>query len=161
MALIECPECGTDISSKAPTCPRCAYPVSKKRTELSSGLLSPRSGLDVAWQLVGRVVLGGVLFASGLVWEAPPVLISSLVIFGSCVPIWIRARRTAMLGHTGDTAALESRLRELIADTEYRQAQQLDEVAEQNSRQIAEIEERLDFTERLLARQADQLQEPN
>jgi hypothetical protein len=94
-------------------------------------------------------------------WEAPPVTISALVIFGSCVPIWLRARKAAILGYGGDSAMSEGRLKELMADMEYRQIQQLDEVAEQSSRQIAELEERLDFTERLLAKQADQLQGPN
>jgi len=161
MALIECPDCGTDVSSKAPTCPRCAYPVSKKLTGSSSGLRSSYGGLEVAKQLLGRVVLGGVLFASGVSWEAPPVIISALVILGSCVPIWLRARKAAILGHAGDSAMFEGRVKELMADMEYRQMQQLDEVAEQSSRQIAELEERLDFTERLLAKQADQLQGPN
>ncbi|UCG86366.1 MAG: hypothetical protein JSW71_21090 [Gemmatimonadota bacterium] len=135
--------------------------MSKKVAGRSSGLRSPYGGLEVAKQLLGRVVLGGVLFASGVTWEAPPVLISSLVIFGTCVPIWLRARKAAILGYAGDSAVLEARVKELMADMEYRQMQQLDEVAEQNSRQIAELEERLDFTERLLAKQADQFQRPN
>ena len=29
MALIKCPECGTEVSDKAATCPRCAYPIAK------------------------------------------------------------------------------------------------------------------------------------
>ncbi|OGC00106.1 hypothetical protein A2V82_16330 [candidate division KSB1 bacterium RBG_16_48_16] len=27
MPLIKCPECGKDVSDKAPTCPNCAYPL--------------------------------------------------------------------------------------------------------------------------------------
>lgn len=27
MALIKCPECGTDVSDKAEKCPKCAYPI--------------------------------------------------------------------------------------------------------------------------------------
>ena len=27
MALINCPECGTQVSSKADKCPKCAYPL--------------------------------------------------------------------------------------------------------------------------------------
>ena len=27
MALIRCPECGNDVSDKAPTCPRCGVPI--------------------------------------------------------------------------------------------------------------------------------------
>jgi len=56
---------------------------------------------------------------------------------------------------------LESRLKEFMSDMEYRQVQQMDEIAEQNARQIAELEERLDFTERLLAKQADPMQQAN
>ena len=27
MALIKCPECGTEVSDKAEKCPKCAYPI--------------------------------------------------------------------------------------------------------------------------------------
>jgi len=27
MALIKCPECGTEVSDKAEKCPKCAYPL--------------------------------------------------------------------------------------------------------------------------------------
>lgn len=27
MALIQCPECGVEVSDKAPVCPRCGYPI--------------------------------------------------------------------------------------------------------------------------------------
>ena len=29
MALIKCPECGTEASDKANACPRCGYPIAK------------------------------------------------------------------------------------------------------------------------------------
>lgn len=29
MALITCPECGTEVSDKADKCPKCAYPINK------------------------------------------------------------------------------------------------------------------------------------
>ena len=29
MALIKCPECGTEVSDKAKACPRCAYPIAE------------------------------------------------------------------------------------------------------------------------------------
>ena len=165
MALIECPECGTDVSSRAQTCPRCAYPFGKGKMGLrrshGAGIPSPHSGLEVAKTVVARVVLGGVLFASGETWEAPPVIISALVVFGSCVPIWFKARKAAILGSGSDAGALESRLKEFMSDMEYHQVQQLDDIAEQNARQIAELEERLDFTERLLAKQADPMQQAN
>jgi len=33
MALIKCPECGTDISDKAVACPKCAYPIVESSTK--------------------------------------------------------------------------------------------------------------------------------
>jgi len=30
MALVDCPECGTQISSAAPSCPKCGYPVAQE-----------------------------------------------------------------------------------------------------------------------------------
>ena len=32
MALIKCPECGTEVSSSAAACPKCGYPVQAKRS---------------------------------------------------------------------------------------------------------------------------------
>lgn len=29
MALINCPECGTEVSEKADKCPKCAYPINQ------------------------------------------------------------------------------------------------------------------------------------
>lgn len=30
MALIQCPECGTEVSSEAAACPKCGYPLKSK-----------------------------------------------------------------------------------------------------------------------------------
>lgn len=34
MALIKCPECGTDVSDLAISCPKCAYPIREKKSEI-------------------------------------------------------------------------------------------------------------------------------
>jgi hypothetical protein len=154
MALIDCPECGSEVSSSAASCLRCAYPIA------SSGRVSPAVAerplgpvmgnvLDVTKEIVGRLALAGVFLASGIVWEAPPVILGSLVIVVSTVPIWVRAKRVAKFGGTADSrrvADLEQRLLEL----EERTSHQLADVEEVSARQIAELEDRLDFTERLL-----------
>ena len=33
MAMIKCPECGTEVSDKAEKCPKCAYPIQSTQTE--------------------------------------------------------------------------------------------------------------------------------
>lgn len=35
MALIECPECGKEISDKADSCPQCSYPINPKSASVS------------------------------------------------------------------------------------------------------------------------------
>ena len=42
MALIECPECGRQVSSQAPACPHCGYPVTG-----TAQVLPPRSASSV------------------------------------------------------------------------------------------------------------------
>lgn len=39
MALMKCPECGHDVSSKAPSCPNCGYPLEQAAMEFEKKLL--------------------------------------------------------------------------------------------------------------------------
>lgn len=41
MALIKCPECGTEVSSLADKCPKCAYPI-KKTSQPSNPSREPK-----------------------------------------------------------------------------------------------------------------------
>jgi hypothetical protein len=158
MALIQCPDCGVDVSSSALACPACAYPVAQRVEKNSraggTGRWDPRVAFEVTKSIAARLVLGGVLLASGVAWDAPPVVLSSLVVVGSCVPLWLKARKAARLGAGATSGALEAKLRAYVADAEERQLR-LADLEEENSRRIAEMEERLDFAERLLARQGE------
>jgi len=35
MALIKCPDCGTEVSDRARTCPKCGYPIDEYAAELA------------------------------------------------------------------------------------------------------------------------------
>jgi uncharacterized membrane protein YvbJ len=37
MALIKCPECGTEVSDRADSCPKCAYPITGGGTTQAHG----------------------------------------------------------------------------------------------------------------------------
>jgi hypothetical protein len=41
LALINCPECGREVSDQAEACPRCAYPIAKKLAAAAAGLSPP------------------------------------------------------------------------------------------------------------------------
>ncbi|KPJ90813.1 MAG: hypothetical protein AMS18_09970 [Gemmatimonas sp. SG8_17] len=91
------------------------------------------------------------MFASGVGWDAPPVIIGSLIIVGSAVPLWFKARRAERLGGSPDTRAIQDRVERQLLAAEHREAQQYGDI-EQNTNRIAELEERLEFMERLLAK---------
>lgn len=43
MALITCPECGKQISDKAPACPNCGYPISPGKPETLEQAITPQA----------------------------------------------------------------------------------------------------------------------
>jgi zinc-ribbon domain len=64
MALIACPECGSEVSDKAPTCPRCGVPIFRESKVVVYGytqqfLINPK--VQVFWNgsFVGSVKKGG------------------------------------------------------------------------------------------------------
>jgi hypothetical protein len=154
--LIECPECGREVSSRAARCPECAYPMAAETAPLPArGGDNPKGGgggggLEVAKQLLGRTVFGGILLASGITYEVPPVIIAAIFTWATCVPIWIKARRAEKLGVGGEVGRVATRLEQQMAELEDRQVQRVAELEDQQERHLGELEERLDFAERLL-----------
>ncbi len=71
LMLIECPECGREVSSGAQACPECAYPLEGRGRGRGSSRLPPvvqtrgGSGLELTKQILGRVIFGGILLAIG------------------------------------------------------------------------------------------------
>ena len=69
MALIECPECGKDLSSTAPTCPHCGYKqnveeiVNVQTTQGSTGKFAdPATNMRSCMQIIAFLFIGGVIF---------------------------------------------------------------------------------------------------
>ncbi|MCH7876304.1 MAG: hypothetical protein IH965_13540 [Gemmatimonadetes bacterium] len=69
----------------------------------------------------------------------------------SSIPVWFRAR----LGQLGKGSA--ARLEERVASMEQRHPEQMAELARTQADQIALLEERVDFAERLLTKQRGQI----
>jgi hypothetical protein len=106
------------------------------------------------------VILGTVIFASGVTWEAPPAILSSLVLFGSVVPVWFKARKFERLRSGADTPPVEppKDRRRLESDPRERVHQaELDLAAQQ----VEDLQERLEFLERLVAKRQQGLDRPN
>ena len=110
----------------------------------------------MAWQILSRLLLGGVLLASAGAYEAVPVLICGLVVGGSAVPLSLKAYKNRVLRKAelgiGD---LEGLLERRLAEFEDRNFHYFNEVEDRNSDRVEAVEERIDYTERLLARRSE------
>lgn len=104
------------------------------------------SSLDLAKSVGARILLGAVLMASAVAYEAEPVAIAALAVLGSIVPLWLKARKA-------ERAALPASTDSHVIDERFREIEERFGEMEQNARQIAYLEERVEFAERLLASQ--------
>ncbi len=87
MAIIKCPECGTEVSDKAEKCPKCSFPISKQmvvekvqtieqtskglKKQLIFAVLSVIIGiiaLGVSGGSSGGSFFGGALIFIGIIW---------------------------------------------------------------------------------------------
>jgi TM2 domain-containing membrane protein YozV len=72
MALINCPECGREVSDAAPNCPNCGHPINKQQNTPQIVYSSPKWSPGVAAVLslvipgAGQMYKGSVF--SGLLW---------------------------------------------------------------------------------------------
>lgn len=159
MALIDCPECGTATSTEATFCPQCGFPVNRLPSHMPVGPSSipqiPYTVLDATRSIVTRVMFGGLLFASGVAFDAPPTILLALVAWGSAVPLYLKARKAHRLGPAGSVGGqIQQAMVEQLTAVRDETRQELAGIDENASR-IAELEERLEFMERLLAQQRD------
>lgn len=161
MAFIDCPECGLGVSSEATFCPRCGFPVRKAGSRRQGGSASrgmvevPLTSLDLTRSLIGRLVFGGLVLASGIGFEAPPVVLLALVAWGSGIPLYLKARKAMRLGIQAPPGELGPEVAQQLLEARAQTAEQVSAI-ERNATQIQDLEERVEFMERLLARQREE-----
>ena len=153
--LIECPECDREVSSGAEACPECAYPLAERGSSRFPPVVQTKgeSGLELTKQILGRVIFGGILLASGAAYDAPPVVLSAIFVWATALPIWIKAKRAEGLQPGGEVSRVEKQLERRVSELEDRHLQQMADMEDQHTRNMAEFEERLDFAERLLTKE--------
>ena len=148
MALIECPECGWEVSDTAAACPKCAYrlggALSVSRSEATS-LSTERSWWPAA-SIIGRIGVGAFLMFLARVEQefGAGVGLLGLVVAGSAVPAWFRHKMERL--RVGADPALVDRLEDRIAELEHLHLEQM-----------TDLEERIEFAERLLTKQREQI----
>ncbi len=60
MALIKCPECGTDVSDLAEQCPHCAYPI-KAKHEVKEPVVVAKEGCFLQTLNTGCMIIVGII----------------------------------------------------------------------------------------------------
>ncbi len=148
MALIGCPECGREVSSSAAACPDCAYPLVTGITPIPHHPVKVRRKRD--WVIPGlsilsRLVVGMILFGVGADEGSGTAMTGGLIVGGSAIPTFFRAWRIRLKSTRPDTA-LPDGLADRILDMEH-----------MHREQISDLEERIEFTERMLSKQRDQI----
>ena len=161
MALIECPECGREVSNRAAACPECAYPVGTETpAEPPRAVKAPpkRQWWRTAMSIVGRLTVGAIMVtAGGDASEATiAAVIGGLIIGASAIPVFYRDRIERLKAGWGATT-LDDRIEDRMVELEHRHREQIRQVDQMHTAQIAELEERIDFTERLLTKQREQI----
>ena len=109
---------------------------------------------DTVKAVAGRLALGGMFFVAGVAWEAPPVIIGAFIVVASCIPLWRKAKRAAT--SEGQGAESRAQIQEFLLDAEDRQLRAIADFEEQAAQRLADIEERIDFHERLLIKSRQQ-----
>ena len=84
------------------------------------------------------------------------VLIGGLIIGGSAIPAWYRWKIAGLRSSSADTG-LADRLKYQMSELEQRHREQMVQLGDVHAGQIAELEERVDFVERLLTKQREQI----
>ncbi len=149
MALIECPECGRQVSDSAAECPECAYPVGAGTSPVPARVVSgsPKSLWWPAVDIFGRVAVGACLM---LLTAAETELgagtgLLALIVAGSALPAWYRHRMERLRTGWAESALVDD-LEDRLGDLEHR-----------HQEPMADLEERIEFAERLLTKQREQI----
>jgi hypothetical protein len=160
MALIDCPECGHEVSSNAAVCPACAYPVGTVTPPAPPGTATvppEYKWWKIALSMLVRAAVGGIIAGVGGGEEgSAAAIVGGVLIAASAIPTWYRARIERLKAERGG-ADLEHRFEDRISEFEQRQQEQLDRIERMQAGQMAELEERVDFAERLLAKQRPEI----
>lgn len=112
MALIECPECGREVSDSAAVCPECAYPVGAGTPSVPPRAVSG-STKRLSWtavSIIGRIAVGGIILFLTAVEEelGAGTGLVGLLVAGSAIPTWFR-HKSALSSRSGCSPNSESR----------------------------------------------------
>ncbi len=114
-----------------------------------------REGIHVKFwgRLFGRIAIVLLMVGSAFAYEAPQFMLVAFAVAGSAIALSMQRYRDHLLGRPEEDSAGIRAMERRLAAVERRQEQDVMELEEQYHDRMADVEERLDFTERLLGNQ--------
>lgn len=83
MALIKCPECGSQVSDKAGSCPSCGFPIANRPTTVKIRCLSDdRHVKRMKFAINGRVVAEAPLGSVAIITINEPTTVDVTIVLG-------------------------------------------------------------------------------
>ena len=157
MPLVYCPDCRAEVSDRAAACPHCGYPIagSPPVPVKPARLPKPRSYITTRFALgftAAAALLGMMTMGFGIEGEEGGVAFTAFAIWGSSLVVWWKARRAARAAALPGVAEIESLIEKRTQGLEERLRGQL---GDGGDRRIMELEERMEFMERLLTKVRD------
>ena len=101
MALTTCPDCGKQVSDKAPTCPNCGCPIAKPKQNKTVRIALPNTDALSGGGIAGLLIAKNATVFAGLdlLWSANMGKLQSLIL--------IRQPRSPLIWGNGQTMSLE------------------------------------------------------
>jgi len=112
-----------------------------------------RTALSIVARFAAGAIIAGV---GGGEEESAAAVVGGVLIAASAIPTWYRAKIERLKAAHGSNWAVH-RIEERMVDLERRQQEQLDRIEREQTEQIADLEERVEFAERLLTKQREQI----
>lgn len=81
MPLIKCPECQSEISDQAPSCPKCGFPLGRANTQnVQTVQLTTKKWKIMKLVSAGFLLIGAILFILGISLDLPGVGIDGMLL---------------------------------------------------------------------------------
>ncbi len=100
------------------------------------------------------MVMGAFLILTAIPFEAAPAIIGGIVVAGSSFFLWRKAKKAATMDPDGGQTGAQ--VQEFLLEAEERQLRAIADFEEQAEQRLADMEERIDFHERLLIKSREQ-----
>lgn len=152
MALVDCPECGREVSNRAPNCPDCAFPFEGPPKKGLFEQIVNSQRLRAAGSVGLRLFIGVMVAGVGGGEEGSGAAVFGGILIGaSAFPTWYRYRLERFKNRRAQLS-VDEEVERYVSDLRQKQDDEIARIEAAYDERVADLEERVDFAERLLTK---------